>query len=78
MYNNTDRAGNTAESISGSTDSGTGETTDVACKKQATTDDSTDADLSPSTFGIDGIDDREDAAEADLHERVDELWGWSP
>lgn len=37
-----------------------------------------DDDLSPSTFGIDGIDDREDAAEADLDERVDELWGWSP
>jgi len=36
-----------------------------------------DRDLAPATFGVEGIEDAEDAAEADLDERVADLWGWS-
>lgn len=76
MYNNTDTAGCTADSTSGSTDTGTDDGVVSAGDQHATTDE-TDGDLSASTFGIEGIEDAEDAAEADLGDRVADRWGCS-
>lgn len=46
-------------------------------EQQQVTSETGSGDLSPSTFGIEDVDDAEDAAEADLDERVADLWGCS-